>query len=255
MGTAGSVADKRWRAESFRASVASVSFTPTPIFRDLVGRLPDETTTRPSQNMMQEIGSVNDSRLTVAQTAHQLDMIMSDKPEANLSDPNRPDYRPFFWVGDVKPAVQEFMQLIERLVKLKPATSQVTIAFAGIVEAGSEADAVDVVNSTRPGLGLDPNADHDISFQVRSDIPTVLDRAMYVIRKYQTLAGFSPHQLLVVPFGSQILGQQRYAARIEVETAFLSTSGVALSAESITQFLGQIRPTISSTIFGRGDVL
>jgi hypothetical protein len=246
-----------WLAESLRwTAIGPEIQVGEPLFEKLTGVKPQEQVNRPAQAQFTEAGVFRGFRISIAQQLGRVDVLFTDDPQANTIDPTRPNYKPFYSIGEYSVAATVAREIGRRLVDcFGPEGTQklAILAYGPILLRGVESviDWNELLAIYLPNVRFDPKNDTDIFWQInRPRLSMIHSGKINRVSKWHVLA----FQMIgVLPLTPQPLMRRKAALRLEMDLNFNPASLSPPSLDLIARGLDELY-NMAAEIADKGDI-
>jgi len=242
-----------WQTESIRFSAFGEALVPghslLPVLLDVQ---PEAVNERPAQSFRQETARHAHFRLTITRSPGRLDLLFADLTDANTSDPTRPDYKPFFEIGDyddVFPPIRaRIHQLVARL------QNPIRLAYAPTLFAPTRTlkEATHLLAGKLSHVHFDPENDTDVFWQInRPRVGKISPLRLNRISKWHTIA---VQRLQITPPIARIAPDfVAAAARVEIDVNTPADNSEALVHVDATSVADELM-SLAHELFEKGDI-
>ncbi|HZP76601.1 MAG TPA: hypothetical protein VFB45_10695 [Pseudolabrys sp.] len=177
-----------WFAESLRLSFFGVTdWTQRALFSEVTDTVAAQINAQPALQIQQEQGIVADAYLTIGQQANRIDLILSDQPTRNTVDPEKPGFRPLFWVDSFGKSIEIFDRITAKTLTIIRGATRVAYAVTVIQQTENIRDAGGILHDCLPTVQFDPKCDVDVSFQINRPIRDQAGRLINRLARWDTI--------------------------------------------------------------------
>jgi hypothetical protein len=242
-----------WYAESFRLSLfVSPNWIRRPLFEEIAGVEPQEWTEKVQLQTRQETGLFFGGQLNIIQQPGVLIIQLADTPTRNINDPTALEYKKFYWIDKLVPALTIFDRISNNIRNLNSPVYRVGYAPTLIFPTNDRTSAMRTLKEMLPLLQFDPDIDTDLVWNInrprRMEPVGVVNR----LSRWNTLqAGFlriTGPELSALPLPPPT----EFAARLELD---INTphSIQEMQADSIPGVIQTLR-SLALEIADKGDI-
>ena len=136
------------------------------MFTEISGAIPAQINVQPPLQIHQEAGDLAEASLSVSQQPGRIDVILSDQPTRNTTNPEGPNYKPLFWIGPFDASLEKFDKLTSKVVSLVNSATRAAYSIVLVRQATSTREAMLVLRGCLPTVEFDADHDGDLSFQI-----------------------------------------------------------------------------------------
>jgi hypothetical protein len=194
-----------WYVESFRLTFfVGAEWTQRPLFAELTGIEPTERSEKtipiPTR---QESGGFGEVHVRTIQQPGRLDILMTDVPTRNVSDPEAPDYKAFFWIAKLVSAFAMFDEITAKVPHFTSPLLRIAYVPTLICRASDARGTMQLLRQALPLVQFDPEIDTDLFWQINRP------RSVDGIGKINRVSKWNALQTHLVPVPiSGVAGQQ-----------------------------------------------
>ena len=205
-----------WLAESIRVSfLGDLTGLDSPLFATLLGVQPAEVNEKPLEGTRRETVTLHGYRTTLSKQPGRLDLLLTDSPQRNVSNPSASNFTPFYAIDNFHAVARVAGEHAQRILQVVKGIERLAYSPVVIANAANQADANRMLALYLPSVQFNPDRDIDIFWQInRPRRSNIGEFDLNRLAKWQTLI----LQFFPMQFGPGSSAQLTFAAaRVEMD--------------------------------------